>query len=248
MTSLMDPSYAYDGIPAVEMREILNLITQFDRKSFNIKREGDTRVNGSDPYAFYWSLLIKHDLVRKLDEGGYDLTPLGIELVMASFREPVSRDVAKVEIENLKNRAAWIIDDPDHLYYIRGIFIFGSYVDSQKPLLGDLDVGVSIGMKSEFMKMSEDQRLNLSRANYARVVPIENRKDDVDFMDWERENMLSALLNNQPFISFHLSTEVPDLRVKNVLWVYDSHKSLSSHAVLDKVQMKMVNSYLRKTA
>jgi predicted nucleotidyltransferase len=248
MTTLIDPSYTYGDVPATELRKILELMTQFDRKDFNIKRAGDTRVIGRDPFGFYLSFFIRHGLMMTLEGGGFNLTQLGIDLISANFRQPISRSVAKVEIEELKRRATWILDDPDHLSYVRGIFIFGSYVDTEKAQLGDLDVGISIGLKPEIRKFEEAHRLHLAKSSYMQVVQEKDRQEDVDYLDWEKEKMLAALIDGKPYTSLHLSTEVPDLRVRNVLWIYDSRKPLSSHALLDKTQLKMVNSYLRKTA
>jgi hypothetical protein len=248
MTTLIDPSYTYGGVPAKELRTILEMMSLYEPQAFNIKLADDSRVVGREPHPFYISFFIAHGLMNKLDGGGVTLTELGKDLLMANFRPPILRETAKVEIEKLKDRAKWILDDPDHMSYIHGIFIFGSYVDTEKQQLGDLDVGICIGLKPEIKKCKLEQQISLAKSSYHLNVPEASRVEPVDYMDWERENMLSHLVDGNEFISLHLSTEVPTLHVKNVLWVYSSHKPLSSHAILDKTQMLMVNSFLKKTA
>ncbi|MFK4132321.1 hypothetical protein ACI2KR_08510 [Pseudomonas luteola] len=248
MTSLIEPSYMYGPVAAHEMKEIMLSISKQDRAAFNAHYADDSRVSGSDAYGFYLNLLLEHGLFEARSEGGMSLTDLGISLATAQFRKPVRREKATAEIELLKKRAQWLLDDPDTMLYIRGLFIFGSYVDTQKDELGDLDVGVVIGTKPEYKRLTEDQKNSRIRATYVRAVPQESRVDDINLIDWDRDNMLSYLNGGESFISFHLSDELPTLRIEKVLWIYDSVKPLASHALLNKSQLKMVNSYLKKTS
>ena len=49
-------------------------------------------------------------------------------------------------LAQLQLRAAWVDADPEYLYGVSRLMVFGSYL-SDKPKLGDIDIAVQLGPK-----------------------------------------------------------------------------------------------------
>ena len=62
-------------------------------------------------------------------------------------RVGVRRKTAQRLVEELRLRATQIDADPRFLYGVSRLAVFGSYVSSDKPKLGDIDIAVELGPK-----------------------------------------------------------------------------------------------------
>lgn len=247
MTTLIAPQRRYGHLSAEKAKETLLLFARLDRKSFNIKMSEDAAVEGADPFTYYLNLFTSHGLLEPMANGGYSLTGGGIELVSAKIQEPIHRLRASEEIESLRARAAWILDDPDQIYYVRGIFIFGSYVDTEKDILGDLDVGISFGIKPDYSKMSDAQLLLIARAIQKQLDAQVDPEEIGDARIWGTDRMLEFLHNGDEFISLHMLKELPTLHIKNAMCVYDSSEEISQGFLLRKNELPIINRYLNRT-
>ncbi|MEG1349932.1 MAG: hypothetical protein RSD49_18000 [Hafnia sp.] len=247
MTALITPGRQYEHLDAARAKDTLLMFARLEPQSFNIKMAEDESVMHSDPFEFYRDFFLRVGLLERSDGGGVQLTQSGIELATGQIREPISRVNADVEIGQLKKRAAWILDDPDQLFYLRSVFIFGSYVDSDKPMLGDIDVGVSYGLKPEYQKMSNEQLMLIARSIHKRALAGQVETDIDDPRIWAKERMLAYLHSGLDFISLHASTELPSLRIHNVMWVYDSRNQVVEPFKLSRREMVTINHFLHKT-
>lgn len=254
MTSLIDPGHRYEDIPASQAKQILMDFASFDRHSFNVKlsdtpyaKMGFLTDNGAvDTYDYYMQFFVRNNILIGHD-GGFKLTDEGVALVSSEFRDPVSRERADQEILDLVKRAEWILDDPDHMIYMRAIIIFGSHVDTEKQFLGDLDVGICFGVKDDYKHLSDDQWASLAKVIHSRANPGIEADAEVDYRVWAENHMLSFLKNDQEFINMHRTREVETLRVRNIRWIYDAKKPLASHAIVVREKLPMINSYLENT-
>lgn len=61
----------------------------------------------------------------------------------------VSRKTAQRLNAELSVRASGIDDDPRFIYGVARLAVFGSYVSSDKPKLGDIDIAVELGPKEK---------------------------------------------------------------------------------------------------
>ena len=59
----------------------------------------------------------------------------------------VTRARAEVLLRDLLDRARAINEDPYYLFGVGRIEVFGSYINSDKPKLGDVDLAVGLGPK-----------------------------------------------------------------------------------------------------
>ena len=254
MTSLIDPGHRYEDIPASQAKQILMDFASFDRHSFNVKlsdtpyaKMGTLTDNGAvDTYDYYMEFFIRNNILIG-QGGGFQLTDQGLALVSSEFRDPVSRERADQEILALVRRAEWIMDDPDHMVYMRAIIIFGSYVDTDKSLLGDLDVGICFGVKDDYKHLNDEQWASLARGIRARASSGSEADDISDYRAWAEDHMLSYLKGDQEFISMHRTREVETLRVQKIRWIYDAKKPLANHAIVVRDKLPMINPYLENT-
>lgn len=247
MTSLINPGKRYAHLDAETAKSTLLMFAQLEPQSFNIKMSQDQSVKHSDPFDFYRDYFIEMGLIERLGNGGLQLTKNGIDLATGQIRDPVPREDAAREIKAIRERADWVLDDPDQIFYARSVFIFGSYVDTDKTMLGDLDVGVSFGLKPEYRRMGDEQLGLIARSIQKRASAGKNESDVPDVRVWARERMLRHIHAGNDFISLHASHELPALRIQNALWVYDSTKALSEPMALSKKELVTINHYLSKT-
>lgn len=99
-----------------------------------------------------------------MEGSGWDLTPKGERLVMASAGRPIHRATAEKKLNGLLERVAQVNYDPYFLYSVKQVKVFGSYLDDSKDRLGDIDVVIELvgrGSKEDFSKKL------LQRANEA---------------------------------------------------------------------------------
>lgn len=248
MTSLITPGKQYAHLDAETAKNTLLMFAQLEPQSFNIKMSQDLSVKHSDPFDFYRDYFIEMGLIERLGNGGgLQLTKTGIDLATGQIRDPISREDAVKEIKAIRERADWVLDDPDQIFYARSVFIFGSYVDTDKAMLGDLDVGVSFGLKPEYRRMSDEQLGLIARSIQKRASAGKSEGEVPDVRGWAKERMLGHIHAGKEFISLHASHELPTLRIQNALWVYDSTKALSEPLALSKKELVTINHYLSKT-
>jgi predicted nucleotidyltransferase len=247
MTSLITPGKQYAHLDAETAKNTLLMFARLEPQSFNIKMSQDQSVIHSDPFDFYRDFFIEMGLIERVNSGGFQLTKTGIDLATGQIRDPISRDDAVKEIKAIRERADWVLDDPDQIFYARSVFIFGSYVDTDKAMLGDLDVGVSFGLKPEYRRMADEQLGLIARSIQKRASAGKDESEVANVREWAKERMLRHIHAGNDFISLHASHELPTLRIQNALWVYDSNKALSEPLALSKKELVTINHYLSKS-
>ena len=118
-------------------------------------------------------------------EKHYSVAKAGHTLKMQKMVKPISRALADELLERVLQKAKEINDDPELFYGVACIHVFGSYL-SEKQVLGDLDLGVSVKCKPQYKryrsrKLQQMQKLGIK--------------------SWERH--ISRLLEFKKSISVH---------------------------------------------
>ena len=247
MTALIAPGKRYAHLDAEQAKDTLLKFVKMERKAFNILMNDDDACTGSEPYVFYLNFFINQGLIIRMDDGSFQLSEGGIALATGQIRDAISRENADLEIKEIAKRASWILDDPDQIYFIRGVFIFGSYVDSKKEILGDLDVALSYGIKKDYAKMSDSQLMLIAREIQRRSSVGGEIEEIDDPRIWSTDKMLEFIHSGNQFISLHMLKELPTLRIQQAMWVYDSLSQVSEGFLLDKRELPMINLYLDQT-
>lgn len=71
-----------------------------------------------------------------------ETTTRGNVLAQASFRRPITRVTAERHLKAVIQRVADYNADPKYLFYIEQIIVFGSYLNPDVSLLGDIDIAI----------------------------------------------------------------------------------------------------------
>ncbi len=122
--------------------------------------------------------LLAAGLIAKVDRTShgqtYELTINGRALGMASAAKPIKRATADRYVSELLQRVEQVNNDPDLLFWVDEVVVFGSYL-TNSPSLGDVDLAVMytrrIG-RSEWLARSKE-RLAIARANGRSIGKIE---------------------------------------------------------------------------
>jgi len=78
----------------------------------------------------------------KQDEDYWMLTSQGAQFKLASAARPVKRSTADRVLKEFLERVKHLNEDSDYLYRVPIAVVFGSYLDTTKDRLGDLDVAI----------------------------------------------------------------------------------------------------------
>jgi hypothetical protein len=129
-------------------------------------------------------------------------TTAGNALAMASFLKPITRARAEELLDAVRVRAAAYNADPLHFLRISRLRVFGSYLDQDAALLGDLDLAI------EFLDLGGPQ---LSTADYAKRADDYARASGrrfptvLDQLGWSRHEAMMLLRARSPYI--HVAEE-----------------------------------------
>jgi len=114
----------------------------------------------------------KHHFSRKrgdyyggIDPGRYRLSNVGHRLTTISLIPPITRAKAKQIVADLVLRAIAINKDPELLFHVTKLTVFGSYLTDKK-MLTDVDVDYELEQKiedyDEFKKIAEARQAKIS--------------------------------------------------------------------------------------
>lgn len=114
-------------------------------------------------------------------------------------RRKIKRTTAQTLLEGVLSRALEINRSKEYGVFIDRIYVFGSFINSKKTRLGDLDLGVETSPKGE---TPEENRAIIryfereSKRKYQSKIFLEH-------ILWFREKALRKLKNRSGFISLH---------------------------------------------
>jgi hypothetical protein len=114
---------------------------------------------------------------------------------MASFLKPTSRGKATALLDGVRERAAQYNDDPEKLYLITELRVFGSYI-TDAASLGDLDVAVAFTDRHP-----ERDRAQAHRA-YARASG-RTFSSFINEMFWPTKELLQTLRKGSGYVNIH---------------------------------------------
>jgi hypothetical protein len=127
-------------------------------------------------------------------------TEKGRRFGIAKATAPISRAKASELLQDLIERAKSINENPEFVFYVERIEVFGSYL-TEKELLGDLDVGVQLSRRyngSQFTKHNQ-QRIKLAKSSGRR---FNNSTEELNWPFWEV--MLMLYIKRDKLVHFHL--------------------------------------------
>ena len=116
-----------------------------------------------------WNVFIKSGLIVQAENGHYYPTDLMFKLATGRVGKPLPRATANKLVEEFINRAERTNKDGQAMYFVTRIEVFGSYLDSEKTDLGDLDVAWEVLEKPEFRNRIGNMRcVNLDPLSHMR--------------------------------------------------------------------------------
>lgn len=123
----------------------------------------------------------------------------GNALAMATAAPPVTRRTATRALDGLVERAKEVNRDPDLLYWVNEITVFGSYLDQSSTSVGDVDVVVAIERRcegDEWIRRGKE-RVRLAVTNGRRFSTL------VDRLCWPETEVWLKLKNRSRVLSIH---------------------------------------------
>ena len=123
----------------------------------------------------------------------------------------IKRGKADEIIAWLRERALIVNADPQFLYGVARLIVFGSYL-TDKVKLGDLDIAIELGPKCKRVHLHEE----LLCMEQERSVPVHIQRDLVARVFWPRWKVMRALLGRNYAISFHEYDEFKFLRKEGI--------------------------------
>ncbi len=139
------------GLPAATARNLIRLF----RGGMFAQETADSLLsrNSVEDADAAFARMEEAGYLAKVDLGDDDLvwweaTTLGNALAMASFGKPIRRKTADRLVAGMLERAREYNADASRPLYVERLRIFGSYLDPQIDLLGDVDIELSFGMRT----------------------------------------------------------------------------------------------------
>ena len=105
----------------------------------------------------------------------------------------MKRETADKLLEGVKERIYKVNHNPSYCYSITEAKVFGSYVNSDKDMLSDLDIAIRLepkyGRDSQEFRDKREECLSM---------------DYLIYYDWPRQDVLRFIRNRHPYISVHV--------------------------------------------
>ena len=128
-------------------------------------------------------------------------------------RVGVKRETATQLLEDLVKRAKFINGSDAFLYWVRRLEVFGSYVNSSKSKLGDLDILVELVRRER----DYDTYQKLAFQQACREAPPSWRYDFLKRLLWAELKVLRALKDRHAALSLHGHEEADDLKRRGAI-------------------------------
>jgi len=172
----INPKETMFGLPVLKVREVL-------RHAIKERLWGDSRkkVIGKVALILKEPTLIAKELVNQLTEENYIVwvkkkfpegiqyeltaTEKGRRFGIAKATAPITRAKASELLHDLIERAKSINENPEFVFFVKRIEVFGSYL-TDKEMLGDLDVGVKLDRryKGRLFTQHNQQRIEMAKS------------------------------------------------------------------------------------
>jgi len=139
MTLQIKSTDAVCGIPIMQVRGFFQRMAAWHRDSFDLPCLLDQLSLDEKSAMALASELVAQGYVEEAQNGVYKFTDKAGELVRASAASKVSRKTAEDALAGLLERVKQYNLDPDKIFTIETVVVFGSFLGT-KDKLGDLDV------------------------------------------------------------------------------------------------------------
>jgi len=154
----LDKSSLFFGYPASLIRKVFRELRGGDVDVRYFSRH--MGINKADAVRLVNKLIKEGYLKRTTSIRNYktvSTTVKGNSLAMASFAPPITRQTANKKIAELIERAKIVNKSNDHLYKVKRIAVFGSYL-TDKDKINDIDIDIILERKftDEIQKEKED--------------------------------------------------------------------------------------------
>ena len=143
---------------------------------------------------------------KKLDDGYYCRTEAGNRLALAKAR-PLKRKTAEKMLTSLITRAEAINADSKLCFQIRTLVVFGSFLNPQADVLGDLDIGYHMEARWEGKALEEAKEASRKRAR-------ERGRGFswwLDLLTWPEREVKLALKAKTSGLSLHSLMDAPSI-------------------------------------
>ena len=139
----VDPSVTIDDIPILSIRDFFRRASD---REWSWEWLGHTLKLSRDRSRRLIDELVKQGYVEASREKAYPwrCTEKGLALASARGTRPVGRGVAQAQLERFLKRVALANAHPDFVYRVRRVYLFGSYLTTDKERVGDLDLAVEL--------------------------------------------------------------------------------------------------------
>lgn len=105
----------------------------------------------------------------------------------------IRRSTAEGYIQGLLDRIEVVNSNPSYCYSVKRVLLFGSYVNSDKEMLSDLDVALDISPKYDYASYEfESKRQEYTGRNFLMAY------------DWPKQEVLKFIRNRNAYISLHI--------------------------------------------
>lgn len=189
------------GIKATTLRDALKrLRDNYDAFSARMLAE---LLNPTNADALVGQLLAE-DILQRTGKAGkeFKLTTKGDALALARATPPMKRAHADLLLADVLRIAQEINSDGTSPDYVAELYVFGSYL-SDKPTIGDLDVGFNLARREQ--GMTSDEWCDWSHKFGNAFLPYGSF---IDRLYWSRTSVLRKLKRRRARIALH---DVKDL-------------------------------------
>ena len=141
MTLQIKSTDIISGTPLKEVRAFFRHLVSWHQHSFEMSALQEYLSLDNESAQTLANELRCQGYVQTVEQGMYELTEMGEELVRASAAGSISRKTAEAALAGLLERAEKYNSDPSKILTVEAVVIFGSFLGT-KEKLGDLDVAI----------------------------------------------------------------------------------------------------------
>jgi len=115
---------------------------------------------------------------------------------MGHNKSLIKRTTADRVIKEIIERAKEINNDDSYTYGVKALYVFGSYLTTDKPMIGDLDILVDTYWKDDIKDPIFNERVEAERK-------LCNRGSFIDHIYYPFERVIRRLKNRSRTLSLH---------------------------------------------
>ena len=205
----INPKETMFGLPILKVREVL-------RHAIKERLWGDSskKVTGKVTQILKQPTAVAQELVNQLLNENYifwekEKFPDGVQYKLSETEKgrrfgiakattPLTRTKANELLQNLIERAKSINENPEFVFFVERIEVFGSYI-TEKELLGDLDVGVKLDRRynGRLFTQHNQHRIEMAKSGGRRF------NNSTDQLNWPYLEVMLILKARKRGLSVH---------------------------------------------